>query len=123
LTPPARRPLLPPSPPPARSAGSGRAAPPPPPAPPPPRPAPPPRPPGIAVSPSDLATYAICPLRYRFAMVDRIPQREVPGSEIGKAAHAALEAHYRPDGPGGDGAALVARFERELARRGVAETP
>ena len=102
----------------ARAAALAPASPPDPPS-----PGSPPRPPGIAVSPSDLATYATCPLRYRFAMVDRIPQREVPGSEIGKAAHAALEAHYRPDGTGGDGAALVARFERELGRRGVADTP
>ena len=79
-------------------------------------------PPAIAISPSDLQTYRTCPLRFRFARVDRIPQPERPGGKIGTAAHLALEAHYRPDGDGGDGQALVARFEAQLHRLGVADT-
>ena len=84
---------------------------------------PPAVPPAIEISPSDLQTYRTCPLRYRFARVDRIPQPDRPSGRIGTAAHLALEAHYRPDGDGGDGDALVARFEMQLSRLGVASTP
>jgi RecB family exonuclease len=52
--------------------------------------------------------------------VDRIPVRPTPARAVGIAAHAALEAHYRPGGAGGDGAALVERFARQLGRLGVA---
>jgi RecB family exonuclease len=38
------------------------------------------------------------------------------------AAHAALEAHHRPGGPGGGADALVARFAAHLRRLGVADT-
>ena len=41
---------------------------------------------------------------------------------MGVAAHAALEAHYRPGGTGGDGDALVGRFAAALRREGVAAT-
>lgn len=80
-------------------------------------------PPAIDISPSDLQTYRTCPLRFRFTRVDRIPQRDRPGGKIGTAAHLALEAHYRPGGTGGDGQALVSRFEAQLNRLGVAQTP
>lgn len=80
-------------------------------------------PPAIEISPSDLQTYRTCPLRYRFARVDRIPQPDRPAGRIGTAAHLALEAHYRPGGDGGDADALVARFEMQLNRLGVASTP
>ena len=80
-------------------------------------------PPAIEISPSDLQTYRTCPLRYRFARVDRIPQPDRPSGRIGTAAHLALEAHYRPGGDGGDSAALVTRFEMQLNRLGVASTP
>ena len=79
--------------------------------------------PPIDISPSDLQTYRTCPLRFRFARVDKIPQRDRPGGKIGTAAHLALEAHYRPGGSGGDGQVLVARFAQQLTRLGVAHTP
>jgi DNA helicase-2/ATP-dependent DNA helicase PcrA len=88
----------------------------------PPPPPPPVSPPAIDISPSDLQTYRTCPLRFRFARVDRIPQPQRPGGLIGTAAHLALEAHYRPGSEGGDGDALVARFEGQLQRLGVADT-
>ena len=66
--------------------------------------------------------YRGCPLRYRFAAIDRIPAPPSVARAIGIAAHSALEAHYRPDGTGGDGDALVRRFEVGLRREGVAET-
>ncbi len=80
-------------------------------------------PPSIDISPSDLQTYRTCPLRYKYARIDRIPQRDRPGGKIGTAAHLALEAHYRPGGSGGDGEALVQRFAAELDRLGVSTTP
>ncbi|MEW6583310.1 MAG: PD-(D/E)XK nuclease family protein, partial [Actinomycetota bacterium] len=79
--------------------------------------------PGVTVSPTDIERYRTCPLAYRFARVDRVPQRPSTARAIGVAAHAALEAHHRPDGPGGDADSLVARFARELVRAGVANTP
>ncbi|MGD9696405.1 MAG: ATP-dependent helicase [Thermoleophilia bacterium] len=84
----------------------------------------PPRPahPGLRLSPSSIEMYRECPLRYRFAMVDRVPVPPTPAQAIGVAAHAALEAHYRPGGTGGDGEELVRRFAAALRREGVAET-
>jgi ATP-dependent DNA helicase UvrD/PcrA len=89
---------------------------------PPPRPQPRPARPGLVLSPTDVERYRTCPLQYRFARVDRVPQRPSAARAIGIAAHAALEAHHRPGGPGGDGAGLVARFGAGLARLGVADT-
>ncbi len=82
-----------------------------------------PSPPSIEISPSDLQAYRICPLRYRFSKIDRVPPVQRPSGAIGNALHLALEAHFRPDGVGGDGQALVDRFEREMERLGVADTP
>src|SRR5262249_37408976 len=62
----------------------------------------PPRP-GLALSPTDVERYRTCPLQYRFARVDRVPQRASVSRMVGIAAHAALEAHHRPGGSGGDG--------------------
>ncbi len=93
--------------------------------PPPPGPVPaPPRParPGLELSPSAIELYRGCPLRYRFAMVDHVPAPPSVARSIGVAAHSALEAHYRPDGAGGDGEALVRRFAVMLKKEGVAET-
>ncbi len=84
--------------------------------------APNPSPPSIDISPSDLQAYRICPLRYRYGRVDHIPSVRRPAGLVGNALHAALEAHYRPGGTGGDGEKLVARFAAELTRLGVADT-
>jgi len=78
--------------------------------------------PGLDLTPSGITAYRTCPLKYRFAIVDRVPTPPSAHQAIGVAAHAALEAHYRPDGTGGDGDALVRRFAVELKRRGVADT-
>ncbi len=82
-----------------------------------------PSPPSIDISPSDLQAYRTCPLRYRFAKVDRVPSVRRPSGSVGTALHLALEAHFRPGGPGGDGDALVTRFADQLERLGVADTP
>ncbi len=86
-----------------------------------PRPARPARP-GLELSPSAVEAYRTCPLRYRFAAVDRVPTAPSAARAVGVAAHSALEAHYRPGGTGGDGEALVKRFAAALRREGVAET-
>ena len=92
------------------------------------RPAPAPRPPpqharparaGLELSPSAVEAYRTCPLRYRFAAVDRVPAAPSAARAVGVAAHSALEAHYRPGGTGGDGEALVGRFAAALRRAGV----
>ena len=94
-----------------------------PPSPPPPVPAPErPARPGLELSPSAVEMYRGCPLRYRFAMVDRVPAPPSVARAIGVAAHSALEAHYRPGGTGGDGEALVRRFAVALKREGVDRT-
>jgi DNA helicase-2/ATP-dependent DNA helicase PcrA len=84
----------------------------------------PPRPPreGLELSPSAIETYRDCPLRYRYAAVDRVPSPPSVARAVGIAAHSSLEAHYRPGGTGGDGEALVRRFAIALRREGVAET-
>ncbi len=78
--------------------------------------------PGLEISPSAIELYRGCPLRYRYAMVDRVPAPPSVARAIGVAAHSALEAQYRPEGAGGDGEALVRRFAVALRREGVAET-
>ena len=78
--------------------------------------------PGLELSPSAVEAYRTCPLRYRFAAVDRVPTPPSPARAVGVAAHAALEAHYRPGGTGGDGEALVGRFAAALRREGVDRT-
>jgi DNA helicase-2/ATP-dependent DNA helicase PcrA len=78
--------------------------------------------PGLVLSPTDVERYRTCPMAYRFARVDRVPQRASAARGVGMAAHAALEAHHRPGGAGGDAERLVARFAGELARHRVAET-
>ncbi len=77
---------------------------------------------GVTLSPTDIELYRTCPLAYRYSRIDRIPAPPSADRAIGVAAHSALEAHYRPGGTGGDGAALVGRFEQRLpaaARAGV----
>jgi DNA helicase II / ATP-dependent DNA helicase PcrA len=88
----------------------------------PPAPAPRPARPGLELSPSAIETYRTCPLRYRFAAVDRVPTAPSVARAVGVAAHSALEAHYRPGGAGGDGEALVGRFAQALRREGVGDT-
>jgi DNA helicase-2/ATP-dependent DNA helicase PcrA len=78
--------------------------------------------PGLQLSPTDIERYRLCPLAYRFARIDRVPQRQSAARAIGVAAHLALEAHHRPDGAGGGADDLVRRFVVELRRAGVAES-
>ncbi len=78
-----------------------------------------PRPaPSVVLSASDVEMYRRRPLAYRYArVIDRVPTRSSVARAIGVAAHEALEAHYRPGGTGGDGAALVRRFAVAAGQR------
>jgi DNA helicase-2/ATP-dependent DNA helicase PcrA len=93
----------------------------------PPDPTPPPVPtrvprPGVTTSITGIARYRSCPLQYRFAHVDRIPPRPDPSREIGTAAHAALEAFFRPGQPDADAAELVGGFRAALSAARIADT-
>jgi len=79
--------------------------------------------PGITASITGIARYRSCPLQFRFAHVDRIPPRPDPSREVGTAAHAALEAFFRPGAPAADAEQLVGRFAAELTRARVDDTP
>lgn len=88
-----------------------------------PRPAVRPARPGVACSVTGIARYRRCPLQYRLAHVDRVPaRREDPVRGVGNAAHAALEASFRPGSPEPDAATLIARFADELRRHRVHDT-
>ncbi|HMM48323.1 MAG TPA: ATP-dependent DNA helicase [Miltoncostaeaceae bacterium] len=77
--------------------------------------------PGLELTPSAITTYRGCPLRYRYIHVDRIPVPPGAQQRIGVAAHAALEAHYRPGGDAGAGERWGAGCAGELRRAGVAD--
>jgi DNA helicase-2/ATP-dependent DNA helicase PcrA len=79
--------------------------------------------PGTTASITAIARYRNCPLQYRFAHVDRIPPRPDPSREVGTAAHAALEAYFRPGNGSGQPDELVTRFATELAKARIADTP
>lgn len=79
--------------------------------------------PGVAASITAIARYRSCPLQYRFAHVDRIPPRPDASREVGTAAHAALEAFFRPGAPEHEPGVLVERFAAELARARIGTTP
>jgi len=79
--------------------------------------------PGTTASITAIARYRNCPLQYRFAHVDRIPPRPDPSREVGTAAHAALEAYFRPGNGSGQADELVTRFATELAKARIADTP
>lgn len=79
--------------------------------------------PGVTCSVTGIARYRRCPLQYRLAHVDRVPaRRDDPLRGVGNAAHAALEACFRPESPPPDGPALVARFTAELRKFRVLDT-
>jgi len=77
---------------------------------------------GVTASITAIARYRSCPLQYRFAHIDRVPPRPDPSRDVGTAAHAALEAFFRPGAPPGIPEDLVARFSAELGRARIADT-
>ena len=79
--------------------------------------------PGVIASITAIARYRKCPLQYRFAHIDRVPPRPDPSREVGTAAHAALEAFFRPGGERRAPAVLVDHFATELTTARVADSP
>jgi len=54
-----------------------------------------PAPPSTATSVSGLVTYAVCPLRYFWSEVDRLPRRPAPEQRQGVEIHRRIELHNR----------------------------
>mgnify|MGYP001168878707 CR=1 FL=1 len=76
---------------------------------------------GLLLSASDLETYRLCPLRYKFARVFRIPQEPTLQQRFGIALHQTLERfHLHSDG---SRAALLRTFEACWRRAGLGQGP
>ena len=52
---------------------------------------------GLVLSASDIDTYRICPLRYKFARVFRIPSEPTINQRFGILVHQVLERYHRGD--------------------------
>src|SRR6185437_291343 len=53
---------------------------------------------GLMLSASDIETYRICPLKYKFARVFRIPQEATINQRFGIVMHQVLERFHAEDG-------------------------
>ncbi|HET7488718.1 MAG TPA: PD-(D/E)XK nuclease family protein [Acidimicrobiales bacterium] len=53
-----------------------------------------------SLSPSGVAAFKDCALSYRFAVIDRLPERPAPWSSKGTLVHRALERLYAEEPPG-----------------------
>src|SRR5918992_1536270 len=71
---------------------------------------------GLMLSASDLDTYRICPLKYKFARVFRIPQEPTIHQRFGIALHQVLERFHT--GGGGSLGELMELFEASWRRAG-----
>jgi DNA helicase-2/ATP-dependent DNA helicase PcrA len=71
---------------------------------------------GLMLSASDLDTYRICPLKYKFARVFRIPQEPTIHQRFGIAVHQVLERFHAAGG--GPLARLKELFEISWRRSG-----
>src|SRR5204863_94525 len=52
---------------------------------------------GLVLSASDIDTYRVCPLRYKFARVFRIPSEPTINQRFGILVHQVLERYHRGD--------------------------
>ncbi|MBN1528729.1 MAG: ATP-dependent helicase [Thermoleophilaceae bacterium] len=75
---------------------------------------------GLMLSASDIDTYRICPLKYKFARVFRIPQEPTIHQRFGIALHQVLE-RFHSDG-GGDLQTLMELFEASWRRSGFGDS-
>ncbi|MBA3304714.1 MAG: ATP-dependent helicase, partial [Thermoleophilaceae bacterium] len=75
---------------------------------------------GLMLSASDIETYRICPLKYKFARVFRIPQEPTIHQRFGIALHTVLERfHQYTDGSRGE---LFDLFEASWRRGGFGDS-
>ena len=75
---------------------------------------------GLMLSASDIDTYRICPLKYKFARVFRIPQEPTIHQRFGIALHQVLERFHTAGG--GDLPALMELFEASWRRSGFGDS-
>jgi DNA helicase-2/ATP-dependent DNA helicase PcrA len=75
---------------------------------------------GLMLSASDIDTYRICPLRYKFARVFRIPQEPTIYQRFGIVLHQVLERFHSSGG--GDLPALMELFEASWRRGGFGDS-
>jgi DNA helicase II / ATP-dependent DNA helicase PcrA len=75
---------------------------------------------GLMLSASDIDTYRICPLKYKFARVFRIPQEPTIHQRFGIVVHQVLERFHREGG--GSLAALMELFEASWRRSGLGDS-
>lgn len=75
---------------------------------------------GLMLSASDIETYRLCPLKYKFARVFRIPQEATIHQRFGIALHTVLERFHRS--PTGGREELFELFEGSWRRGGFGES-
>ncbi len=75
---------------------------------------------GLMLSASDIDTYRICPLKYKFARVFRIPQEPTIYQRFGIVVHQVLERFHRQGG--GSLASLMELFEASWRRSGFGDS-
>src|SRR4029079_13290264 len=75
---------------------------------------------GLMPSASDIETYRLCPLKYQFARVFRIPQEPTINQRFGLVVEHVLE-RFHPDG-GGTLEDLMNLFEASWRRSGFGDS-
>jgi DNA helicase-2/ATP-dependent DNA helicase PcrA len=75
---------------------------------------------GLMLSASDIETYRLCPLKYKFARVFRIPQEPTINQRFGIVLHQVLERYHQ--GGGGSLEHLMALFEASWRRNGFGDS-
>ena len=75
---------------------------------------------GLMLSASDIDTYRICPLKYKFARVFRIPQEPTIHQRFGIALHQVLERFHSQGG--GSLSMLMELFEASWRRSGFGDS-
>jgi DNA helicase-2/ATP-dependent DNA helicase PcrA len=74
---------------------------------------------GLMLSASDIETYRLCPLKYKFARVFRIPQEPSINQRFGIVVHQVLERFHATGG--GSLEQLMALFEQAWRRSGFGD--